>query len=266
MYEIEANKKSWSLLSEEHYVHFRQLLKDPAFALNPIVARELGDVQGKSILHLQCNTGADSILMARMGAKVTGVDLVPENIHYARRLAEEFGMDQVDFIESDIMELKDRFQGQYDIVMTSDGAIGWLPDLSRWAENIRWFLKEDGFFYLHDAHPFYMVFDEEKIRDGVLDAKYAYFQDEPDKESSIGGYAADPRPSENYFWVHRLGTILEALASQDLLVTYIKEYDRAAPGMGGDTSDGEGLAYLTHFQGRLPLSLSLKAEVRPRIR
>ena len=70
--EIEANNKAWSLLSKNHYLHFRKLLNQKDYNLNPIILKEIGDVSGKKILHLQCNTGADSILLARMGAIVTG--------------------------------------------------------------------------------------------------------------------------------------------------------------------------------------------------
>lgn len=83
------------------------------YELNSIVKRELGDISGKKLLHLQCNTGADSILLARMGAEATGVDLVPENVHFAGRLAQELGVDDVSFVISDIMELMDTHEGKY---------------------------------------------------------------------------------------------------------------------------------------------------------
>lgn len=88
--------------------------------------------QIKKILHLQCNTAADSIHLARKGAIVTGVDLVPENIYYAKKLTEDFGLYNVEFVESDVLKLMDVHLGEYDIVMTTDGVLGWLPDLNKW--------------------------------------------------------------------------------------------------------------------------------------
>ena len=258
---IMANKVAWGKVAQDHYKHFKEKLAEDDFKLNPIVEKELGDVSGKKILHLQCNTGADSILLARKGAIVTGVDLVPDNIHYARKLTEDFGLTNVEFVESDILKLMEVHEGQYDIVMTTDGAIGWLPDLNKWGKVIAHFLKKEGFFYLHDSHPFMLIFDEAALYyKGELVPTYPYFQMAPDMETNIGGYASEPKEANNYFWSHKLSTIINGLLSGNLYVSYIKEYDRCAPGMGGKEVDENGLKYLPELEGKLPLTLSLKAE------
>ncbi len=262
---IEANKEAWGKLSKDHYNRFKENLRDPEFKLNPIVEKELGDIKGKRILHLQCNTGADSILLARKGALVTGVDLVPENIFFARKLAEEFGIDQVEFIESDVLKLMDIHNGKYDIVMTTDGVLGWLPDLNQWGKVVSHFLKEDGYFYLHDSHPFMMIFDEEGLSKGDLIAKYPYFDDEAETDSYIGGYAGEAKKATNYFWGHQLSTIINGLLSGNLYVTYMKEYDVCVPGMGGSKLNEEGLMYYPELKGKVPLVMSIKAEKRKTI-
>ncbi|WP_243116994.1 class I SAM-dependent methyltransferase [Natranaerovirga hydrolytica] len=99
-----------------------------------------------------------------MGAQVTGVDFVSENIHFAKKLADDIGVTNVDFLDCDIMKLMDNHAGKYDIIFTSEGCIGWLPDLKKWGKTIRCFLKDDGFLYVHDSHPFYYTFDEVKIK------------------------------------------------------------------------------------------------------
>jgi SAM-dependent methyltransferase len=262
--EIEANKQAWGMLSEDHYRHFKKQLKEGSYRFNPIILAELGDVAGKKILHLQCNTGADSIALARRGARVTGVDLVPGNIRWARQLARDLDLAAVDFIESDIMELQGKHEGKYDIVFTSDGAIGWLPDLNRWAKTARHFLHEDGFLYVHDGHPFYLAFDEVKIARGVLDIKYPYFKKEPDVSDEIGGYAAEARKAVNFSWMYTMGSLINALAGAGLSIDFFHEYDRCAPGMGGTDLDAGGLSYYPYLEGALPLVFSLKATVRQR--
>ncbi len=257
---IEANKVAWGSIAKEHYEHFRNKLADEDFKLNPMVERELGDVEGKKILHLQCNTGADSILLARKGAIVTGVDLVPDNVYYGKKLSEDFGIKNIEFIESDILKLIEAHSGEYDIVMTTDGAIGWLPDLNQWGKVISHFLKRDGFFYLHDSHPFMWIFDEEALTRGELDPRYPYFQRSADYDSTIGGYASQPKKAENYFWSHQLSTIIKGLISGGLYVTDIQEYDRCVFGMGGSAKDENGLCYYPELEGKLPLVFSLKAE------
>lgn len=258
--EIQANKMAWSKISKDHYEHFKVLLSREDFKLNPIVEEELGDVSGKRILHLQCNTGADTILLARKGAIVTGVDLVPENIFYAKKLAKEYGLNNMEFIESDVLKLMDVHQGEYDIVMTTDGVLGWLPDLNKWGEVVSHFLKKEGFFYLHDSHPFMLIFDESQLSQGNLVPKYPYFKMTPDLDTSIGGYASETIQADNYFWGHQLSTIINGLLSGGLYVSFFKEYDRCDPGMGGSALDSNGFAYYPELEGKLPIVLSLKAQ------
>jgi len=87
MNEVEVNKEAWGLLSKDHYKHYKKELLENRHFLSSIIENELGDISGKAIIHLQCNTGADTILLAKKGATVTGVDLVPNNILYAKKLS-----------------------------------------------------------------------------------------------------------------------------------------------------------------------------------
>ncbi|KPA10453.1 type 12 methyltransferase, partial [Candidatus Magnetomorum sp. HK-1] len=117
--EIDANKKAWGLLSKAHYENYKKRLTKDYNILNDTIVHELGDIQGKKILHLQCNTGAYSISLARMGGIVTGVDLVPENIIYAEKLANDFKIQNIKFIQSDIMDFIGKDEINYDIVFTT---------------------------------------------------------------------------------------------------------------------------------------------------
>lgn len=95
---IEANKKSWGIIAQDHYKTFKARLLANETTLSQTQIEELGDIAGKRLIHLQCNTGADTLSLARMGATVTGVDLVPENIHYARQLATDLEIHDARFI------------------------------------------------------------------------------------------------------------------------------------------------------------------------
>lgn len=100
------------------------------------------------------------------------------------------------------MELMETHEGKYDIVFPSDEAIGWVAALERWAKTVRYFLKNDGFFYVHDAHPFFLAFDEQKLKQGITEIKYPYFGQEPDEDNWIDGYAAEAKQAKNYFWMY----------------------------------------------------------------
>ena len=188
---VEANKQSWATIAKDHYQAFRKFLSRNTSTLRETQKQELGDVNGKRLIHLQCNTGADTISLARMGARVTGVDLVPENISYARKLADEFGIKEARFIEANVLEIMDKHEEKYDIVYTTEGVLAWLPDLYLWARNIRHLVADDGFLYVLDGHPFFMAWDEEKLPELVV--KYPYFDKTADRDEWIGGYASEPR-------------------------------------------------------------------------
>jgi len=265
MKEIETNKKAWAKLSKDQYEGFKKIMLAGNRQLNPTILAEIGDISGKTVLHLQCNTGADSIILAQMGATVTGVDFVSDNIFYARKLAEDCGVDNIKFIESDIMKLMDFHHDKYDIVFTSEGVLIWLPDKKRWAETIKHSLKDDGFFYVHDCHPFYYIFDEVEYSKGNLVAKYSYFSKEPDICNLYDGvYARESKSAKTYEWMFKISDIINSLSAAGLFIEYIHEYDRCSSGMlvGCDEEDENGLAFVKEFENKIPVVFSLKAVVR----
>jgi 2-polyprenyl-3-methyl-5-hydroxy-6-metoxy-1,4-benzoquinol methylase len=112
----------------------------------------LADVKGKKMLHLQCHFGMDSLNWARLGADVTAVDLSDEAIKEAKQLNDALGLN-AKFICCNVYDLKELLDEKFDIVFTSYGVVGWLPDLDKWAEIIAYYLKPSGTFYLAEFHP-----------------------------------------------------------------------------------------------------------------
>src|SRR5262249_20693055 len=143
--------------------------------LDAIEQAALGDVTGKSLLHLQCHFGLDTLSWARQGARVTGVDFAEDAVREARALAGVLGL-QGTFVHSDIDDLPQRLDVTFDIVFTSHGVLCWLPDLERWAHVIAHFLRPGGLFYIIEAHPFALVFDDER-KDRELRPRYPYFHE-----------------------------------------------------------------------------------------
>jgi len=234
--------------------------------LNAVIAQELGDLSGKSIIHLQCNTGADTIALAKLGAAhVVGVDLVPQNVLFAQRLADDLGIKNVSFIESDIMTLMGIHHDTYDVVFTSEGAIGWLPDLSVWAKTIRHQLKPNGRFYAFDSHPVLLMLDEEKLKDDVTEVKYPYFGKIPDCSDSIGGYASPEKHGvKAYFWNYTVGDLINQLTNAGLHIEFFHEFPELFYDLGGMVdSPIDGLMTYPHNPNRIPLSFSLLASVYP---
>jgi 2-polyprenyl-3-methyl-5-hydroxy-6-metoxy-1,4-benzoquinol methylase len=263
MKEIENNRIAWNLLSKDHYKHFKKMLEEKDQILNPNIVKELGDISNKSLIHLQCNTGADTISLARMGLKeAVGVDLADENILYANRLKDDFKMDNLSFIESDVLKLNEKHKEKYDIVFTSEGVLGWLPDLKQWARVIKSLLKDDGYFYIYDSHPIFHIFDEEAIAKNQLIAKYDYFDAEVDIADPIGGYASETKYSSNCWWNHSLSDIMNALIEAGLTIEYLHEFDTLFWNNGEMEKVGHSLYQYPNLKKKLPMSYSIKAKIK----
>ncbi|MHC1747247.1 MAG: class I SAM-dependent methyltransferase [Cellulosilyticaceae bacterium] len=261
MKEIEINKEAWSLVSKDHYETFLKRYNEGTYDLNKTILSELGDIKGKKIIHLQCNTGADSIRLAQLGAIVTGVDLVPDNIYYAEKLSKELGVENITFITSDIMKLCEIHNEKYDIVFTSEGAIGWLPNLTKWGQTIRELLKNDGFFYVFDSHPFYLSMDEEKFSQGRLEVKYPYFKTQPDVDDTIGGYASETKKHTNYFWMYTVSKLVNSLVQSGLHIEFFNEYTDYMCDLGNMKLNEKQLYSYEFNSDKFPMSFSLKASV-----
>jgi SAM-dependent methyltransferase len=261
MKEVEANKTAWGMLSHGHYEHYKKAIQENRHKFSQIIEEELGDISGKSVIHLQCNTGADTVLLAKKGAIVTGVDLVPDNIFYAKKMAEELGIKNIDFIECDIMELKEKHQKKYDMVFTSEGALCWLLDLNKWAAAVRHLLNENGVFYVLDGHPFCMIFDEEKLKENKLEIKYPYFIREPECYEDMLDYCSDNKMGNNYEWIYKVSDIINSLAKAGLTIEFFNEYDSFYYNPGGMDDCGNGQYHLPFFDTKLPFTFSLKARL-----
>ena len=226
-----------------------------------------GDVRGKSLLHLQCHFGMDTIRWAKHGATVTGVDYSEEAIAAARALAARMGVPAT-FIQSDVYELPGDLDGRFDVVFTSHGALCWLPDLERWAAVVARCLAPGGVFYVVDAHPMLLCFDD-RLADPELRLLYPYFHGpEPIREEHPGCYSAPDAPitSVEHVWLHSLSSIIGSIARAGLRLESFEEYPflgwKFFPWM---RQDGDGWWHLPDDAriptgpGSLPLMFALKA-------
>ncbi len=93
-----------------------------ACSLQHFEAEELGDVQGKRLLHLQCHFGLDTLSWARRGAQVTGLDFSTPAIEAARQLAARASLD-AKFVVSDVYDARAHLTGDFDVVYTGIGAL-----------------------------------------------------------------------------------------------------------------------------------------------
>jgi SAM-dependent methyltransferase len=233
----------------EGFLKGRSSLKDIELAL-------LGDIAGKTLLHLQCHFGQDSLSLSRMGAKVTGVDFSGEAIRAARDLNDKLQLDAT-FICADIYDLPNLLDEQYDIVFSSYGTIGWLPDMQRWAQVVARCLKPGGAFIFVEFHPVVWMFSSDFKR-----VEYSYFNKEAIVETLNGTYAdrsADISMQE-IGWNHDFAEVLQSLIDAGLLVRSFREYDYSPHNCFDNMIETEpGKFCIKDLQGKLPMVYSLVA-------
>ena len=256
---FEANRISWNKRAMVH--------KDSAFydldsfrkgktSLQPAELEALGDVQGKSLLHLQCHFGMDTLSWARMGAKVTGIDLSDEAIAIAKDLADELNLD-AEFICCNVYDVPAYTNKQYDIVFTSYGVIGWLPDLDAWAQVISASLVPGGTFFMAEFHPVVWMMDE-----NFEYIKCHYHNHEVIEETANTTYA-DRDTAINitdYSWNHSLGEVITALLAHGLEITLFKEYPYSYYNCFNKTVQGaDGYYRIQGLEDKLPMMYTIKA-------
>ncbi len=255
---ILANKAAWNLLAKDHYLEFKRRYSLKDNLLSPDIIKELGDIRGQSLIHLQCNTGSDTLSLSRLGATVSAVDLAPDNLIYAKKLFDDFKTSGT-FYEADLMEFGDTHSQKYDIVFTSEGAIGWLPDFNKWAQTIKKLLKPGGFFYLYEIHPFFLMFDEDAFPNQELNIKYPYFGRQMDRSETIGGYAAQTRQGVSYYWMYSISEVVNALINAGLKIEFINEFDHLCYNAGNMIETKPGEYQFQKWIGKMPLMFSIKA-------
>jgi len=190
--------------------------------LTDIERQEVGDVAGKTLLHLQCHFGLDTMSWSRLGASTTGVDFSDKAIGLARELNRELGLG-ARFINSNIYDLPEVLEEQFDIVFTSYGVLNWLPDINRWAEVVSNCLKPGGVFYIVEFHPFAAAFEASEA--GDMSPKYRYFHHEQFFKGGGPSYAGkEVIESPAYEWQHSLGDIVCALIDAGLRIEFLHEF------------------------------------------
>jgi len=251
---FKINQKSWNQRVETHFNS--EFYDVPGFlsghsSLNEIELNALPDVNGLSMLHLQCHFGLDSLSWARLGADVTAVDISDEAIKKANELKIQTKL-KTEFVAKDVYGFGESCQQQFDLVYTSYGAICWLPDLDRWAKVICRSLRPGGTFYMAEFHP---IID--------LIAGYEYFHQQQPDISFEDTYTenCDGRQHEFAVWSHPMGDVITALVNAGLIIQSVEEFDYSPYNcFNGMQEKQAGRFYLEHKGHHVPMVYAIKAQ------
>lgn len=256
---IAINRQSWNNRVQSHmnsdFYDLEGFLQGKT-SLNSIELKLLGEIKNKYILHLQCHFGQDSLSLGRLGAHVTGVDLSNKAIESAKELADKTKID-ANFICSDIYELPKYLDKQFDIVFTSYGTIGWLPNLDKWAKIVSKYLKPDGKFIFVEFHPVVWMFD-----DNFQKIAYHYFNKEVIIETETGSYADKTADltDEYVMWNHSMSDVVNSLVKNGMEINSLDEFDYSPYNCFNKTEEFEPDKFrIKHLDNKIPMVYAIVA-------
>ena len=221
-----SNKRGWDELAKTHYQTYdidKLLMGVPL--INHVIRDEVGDVTGKSLVHLLCHIGTDTLSWALLGAKVTGIDISSQSLKFARKIAEKMKI-EAQFIESDVMTVLGKVDQKFDIAFSSTGVLCWLPDIQIYADTVRNLLNADGFFYIFDVHPFRNALTDESGSMSPDRIQGNYFRKTVWEYDQMGDYT-DPYlkvPERSYEWDWTLGEVVTAFCNAGMHIEFLHEF------------------------------------------
>ncbi len=260
---IEINRSlwdGWTEINKNSALYDLKGFKAGKNKLKSIELEELTEVSGKTMLHLMCHFGLDTLSWARMGAKVTGIDFSPQAISLAKSLSEELSI-PARFIETELYDLPQVLDEKFDIVFTSYGISAWIRDIEKWAGLAARYLKPGGVFYMVEFHPILGMFDDDGEK-----LEYPYFRSpKPMKFADSGNYAEPDNDFKHdwYEWFYSLGDVVTALISAGLKIEYLHEFSYSPTDCCTFfTEDKPGRYVIKKYPNLVPLVFSIKATLK----
>lgn len=256
---LTANKQWWNKITPVHAkskLYDLEKFKKGKTSLQTVEQDELGNVKGKSMLHLMCHFGMDSLSFAKKGATVTGVDISETSVRFAKKLSKEIKIPAT-FICSDLYDLPKKLDKKFDIVFMSYGVLLWLPNIKKWAKIINNFLNDGGVFYIVELHPFTNILSHD------FEIYYKYFKKGPYVDDADGTYTdwESNIKGVTYEWSYTFSDVLNSLIKAGLKIEFLHEfpftmYDQF-PGFMEKNEKGHYV--LKNKKIQIPLLFSLKA-------
>lgn len=232
---VEINRANWDSRVPFHEQGYRlERFRDDPAHLSGVVRFDrplLGDVAGLDAVHLQCHIGTDTLSLARLGARMTGLDFSVPAIDVARRLAVDCGT-EITYVAGEVYDAVEVLgRERFDLVYTGIGALCWLPDVCRWAQVVADLLRPGGRLFIREGHPMVWSLCDPRP-DGLLVVEYPYFEVEggtPFSEASSyvdhDGELASP---DIVSFNHGLAEVVNALWAAGMQLTLFEEH-RSVP-------------------------------------
>jgi 2-polyprenyl-3-methyl-5-hydroxy-6-metoxy-1,4-benzoquinol methylase len=139
--------KDW--FNSEHYLRvYSHRDQSEAKRLVELISKNLNLNANPSVLDMACGAGRHAVTFAKLGFKVTAIDISQRLISEAKRSAEQAGI-EIDFVLSDILEYESN--KRFDLVINLFTSIGYFEnDEENYAviKKALSLLKPDGYFII----------------------------------------------------------------------------------------------------------------------
>lgn len=252
----EANRKAWNEVSLRHEDIKREAKKQflkPGFScLDETVTEKLRTlgIEGKDIVQVCCNDGVETLSLKNMGAaSCTGFDISDAAIVSAHKLAEEANID-CQFVRTDIYDIPNGYEGRFDIVYISVGALSWFPDLAQFFQVVGRLLRPRGTLLIYEMHPFLNMIDEENRTPRI---QSSYFNEKPwVYDDGITYRGNDPyESSTTYNFDLTVSDVINSVIQNGLQLKEFREFPHDLSAMFEQLEDRDI---------QIPMSLMLVAE------
>jgi len=228
---VAANRLAWNDAAPKHAESQYQKLLDsfaqPGYSyLAPFEQERLLTlgIEGKAIAQLCCNNGRELLSLKNLGAgRCVGFDLSEGFIEQARGLACAGGI-ACEFVGCNVYEIPADYDGAFDLVYITIGAMCWLEDLTACFAVVARLLRPGGQVFVYEMHPFLDMLEFDK--NDPLHICHSYFKDDPFVDTSGLDYWTDStyESAPCYSFHHKLSDIFGAVLGNGLAIRAFDEY------------------------------------------
>jgi SAM-dependent methyltransferase len=261
---MRANEANWDARTPIHLASafYR---RDPAGWFADFEWADLGRLEGVDLLHLQCHLGTETLVFARLGARVTGLDISGASVAAARRIAAENAVDAT-YVQSNVYSAAAVLgRRKFDVVYTGKGALCYLPDLPEWARVVAALLRPGGTLYVVEFHPLLNSLgvvpppgggQELLLRNDFLGGRGPV---ERDATQTYTDGPALTHATVAYEWMHGIGDVINSVVDAGLGIELLRETKRLPwPRWPDMVADSDGWFRLPDPAPRIPLLYALR--------
>ena len=228
----EGNRRAWNASAVHHgsgpdWERLVEGFASPGFStLDDTITACLRSVsvQGKAVVQVGCNNGRELLSAMSLGAASGfGIDQSEAFLDQATRL-NAIAQAGCRFLRANIYDLPPDAPGSFDIALITIGVLGWMPDLAGFFQVVAGLLAEGGRLVIYETHPFLEVFDPRSAE--PFTPAFSYFTRAPFiSEHAIiyDGRARSGAPA-SYWFVHRLGDVVNGCVGAGLLIQRLEEF------------------------------------------